>query len=229
MVGSQQDWLAESKRRHAVQIENSGIAESKMFQFRFQAFISARTLTAAAFCLALLFTGCEKKHMRTTPPVLVPSIESEPQPVPPPVPEPNPNTSPTPETAPSVTPQNKVQKPKPKPRQHVPKRPVQPTPPAEPPKPEAAKPVVPDDSVQITADVPRAAVQSQRQNTEQLLHSSEGRLAGINRSLSESELGMLRQARNYITQSSQALQAGDVERAYNLAVKASLLTNELTK
>jgi hypothetical protein len=40
---------------------------------------------------------------------------------------------------------------------------------------------------------------------------------------------MLRQARNYIAQSTQALQAGDIERAYNLAVKANLLTNELTK
>ncbi len=40
---------------------------------------------------------------------------------------------------------------------------------------------------------------------------------------------MLRQARNYIAQSNQALQAGDIERAYNLAVKASLLANELAK
>jgi hypothetical protein len=50
--------------------------------------------------------------------------------------------------------------------------------------------------VQITADVPRAAVQSQTQNTEQLLRNSEVRLAGIIRALSESEQGMLRQARN---------------------------------
>jgi hypothetical protein len=83
--------------------------------------------------------------------------------------------------------------------------------------------------VQITADVPRAAVQSQTQNTEQLLRNSEVRLAGIIRALSESEQGMLRQARNYIAQSNQALRSGEIERAYNLAVKASLLTNELTK
>jgi hypothetical protein len=83
--------------------------------------------------------------------------------------------------------------------------------------------------VQITADVPRAAVQSQKQNTEQLLRNSEGRLSRINRNLSESEQGMLRQARNYIAQSNQALQGGDVERAYNLAVKANLLSNELVK
>jgi hypothetical protein len=88
---------------------------------------------------------------------------------------------------------------------------------------------VPNNSVQITVDVPRAAVQSQRQNTDQLLRNSEGKLGHINRTLSDSEQGMLRQARNYITQSNQALQGGDIERAYNLAVKANLLANELSK
>lgn len=202
-----------------------------MLAFRFQAFIPARTLTAAALCLALLLTACEKKPARTTPPVLVPSIEAEPQPAAPPQPAPNDNTNPTPEAAPAVTPQSEAQRPKPKPRK--PRKPAQPTPaqsaPGEPLKPEPVKPAAPDDSVQITADVPRAAVQSQKQSTEQLLRNSQGRLAGLNRLLTESEQGMLRQARNYISQSSQALQAGDVERAYNLAVKASLLTNELTK
>ena len=68
-----------------------------------------------------------------------------------------------------------------------------------------------------------------RQQTEQLLRNSDGKLSRINRNLSESEQGMLRQARNYIAQSNQALQGGDIERAYNLAVKANLLANELAK
>ena len=83
--------------------------------------------------------------------------------------------------------------------------------------------------MQITADVPRAAVQSQKQNTENLLRNSQGKLGQISRNLSDGEQGMLRQARNYIAQSNQALQSGDVERAYNLAVKANLLANELAK
>jgi hypothetical protein len=83
--------------------------------------------------------------------------------------------------------------------------------------------------VQITADVPRAAVQTQRQNTENLLRNSESKLASVTRELRDGEQGMSRQARNYIAQSRQALQSGDVERAYNLAVKASLLANELAK
>jgi hypothetical protein len=100
----------------------------------------------------------------------------------------------------------------------------------EPAKPEPAKPTAaPNNSVQITADVPRAAMQTERQNTEQLLHNSVAKLDHITRPLSNGELGMARQARNYITQSNQAMQSGDIERAYNLAVKASLLANELAK
>jgi hypothetical protein len=113
------------------------------------------------------------------------------------------------------------------------KPPVQPQPaqpaPSEAAKPEPGRNIAPNPSVQITADVPRAAVQSQKQNTEQLLRNSDGQLSRLNRPLSESEQGMLRQARNYIIQSNQALQGGDIERAYNLAVKASLLANELAK
>jgi outer membrane biosynthesis protein TonB len=198
-----------------------------MLSSRFKAFIPARTLTAATLCLALFAAACEKKPARTTPPVLVPSIEAEPQPVipPPPAPDHNLNQASEP-TVPAET-ATEGQKPKPKPRKPAPKKPAQPTP-AEPPKPDPVKPATPGSSVQITA-VPSAAVQSQMQDTEQLLRNSQGRLAGINRSLSESEQGMFRQARNYISQSNQALQTGDIERAYNLAVKANLLTNELTK
>jgi hypothetical protein len=137
-----------------------------------------------------------------------------------------------PQSAPASEPQTNQQKPKPKPRRPISHKPVQsaPTPvPAEAPKVEAPKPSQPDSSAQITADVPRAAVQTKRQNTENLLRNSESRLSSINRSLNDGEQGMLRQARNYIAQSNQALQAGDVERAYNLAVKASLLANELAK
>jgi outer membrane biosynthesis protein TonB len=198
-----------------------------MFASRFEALIPARTLTAVVLCLALLAAGCEQKPARTTPPVLVPSIEAEPQPVLPQQPAPNENSSPAPEPVPAAAPPSEAQ-PKPKARKPAPKKPAPPAP-VEPAKSEPAKPADPGNSVQITAAVPRAALQSQKQETEQLLRNSQGRLAGINHSLGDSEQGMLRQARNYIAQSTQALQAGDIERAYNLAVKANLLTNELTK
>jgi hypothetical protein len=205
-----------------------------MFAFRIQALISKCTFTGVALSVALLAAGCNHKPARTTPPVLVPSIEV-PQPAPPSQNPHGEDTNVTPQTAPPETPQHNAQKPKPKPRRTIPRKPPQPPAqpaqpsPSEAPKPDPAKPVTPDPSVQITADVPRAAVQSQKQNTEQLLRNSDGKLSHINRSLSDSEQGMLRQARNYIVQSNQALQGGDVERAYNLAVKANLLANELTK
>jgi outer membrane biosynthesis protein TonB len=180
------------------------------------------------FCVIFLAAGCEKKPARVVPAVLAPTIETEPPAPPPPAAG---ETSSAPEPAPANTPDTSQQKPKPKPRKPVPRRPApapqQPV--ADAPKVEQPRPATPNNSVQITADVPRAAVQSQRQSTEYLLRNSEGKLGQLTRGLSDGEQGMLRQARNYIAQSHQALQTGDVERAYNLAVKASLLANELAK
>jgi outer membrane biosynthesis protein TonB len=200
-----------------------------MFVPRLQDLIPTRTLTALALGLTLLAAGCHRKPMFANPPAPAPAILAQPEPAPEPQPAPSENPSATPEPAPAANPQPDAPKPKPKPkpRKPVPHSPTQPAPappaPAEPTKP------VPDNSVQITADVPRAAVQSQTQNAEQLLRNSQGKLARITRSLSDAEQGMLRQAHGYIAQSNQALQAGDIERAYNLAVKASLLANELAK
>lgn len=201
-----------------------------MFDFGFQAqLISVRAATGLALCLALLGSGCEKKTPKPVPAVLAPTIETEQPPPPQSAPA---NTSSTPESVPAIAPQGDLQKPKPKPRKPAPHKPAPaPQQPAvvEAPKPEPAKPAAPDGSAQITADVPRAAVQSQRQNTMNLLWNSESKLNNLSHSLNDSQQGMLRQARNYIVQSNQALQAGDIERAYNLAVKASLLANELAK
>lgn len=202
-----------------------------MFVFRLHAHrIPTRTLATLAFCLALFAAGCQKKPIRIVPAVLAPTIETQQEPSPAPT-LPDESTNPIPETSPANTHQPDAQKPRPKPRKPVTRRPAQPSQPAvaETPKPDPPKSTTPDNSVQITADLPRAAVQSQKQNTENLLRNSGGRLGQINRNLSESEKGMLHQARNYITQSNQALQGGDVERAYNLAVKANLLANELAK
>jgi outer membrane biosynthesis protein TonB len=191
-----------------------------------------RMAIGAALCLALLAaTGCQRNSARTIPSVLVPTIETQPQPAPPSPNPPDENADATPQEPPANTPPQDADKPKPKPRKVVHKPVPQPAAPAvvEAPKPEPPKPATPDSAVQITADVPKAAVQSQKQNTENLLHNSEDKLGHISRNLSESEQGMMRQARNYMTQSNQALQGGDIERAYNLAVKASLLANELAK
>jgi outer membrane biosynthesis protein TonB len=187
--------------------------------------------------ITLLGAGCEHKSAKVTPAVLVPSIESAPEPEPAPQTATQPETAPVPESTPASTPP--AQKPKPKP--HKPPRkivgaPKPEQPKTEPPKAEAAQneaarpaPPAPDNSVQITAAVPPSAVQSQRQSTETLLRSSKAKLEGVTRPLSEGERAMASQARDYISQSSQAMQEGEIERAYNLAIKASLLADELSK
>jgi outer membrane biosynthesis protein TonB len=186
-----------------------------------------RLIGALACACALLATGCGHKTMQSTPAVLVPSIESQPQPNTLPAPPAPEATTPAP-TAPAPETTAQAPKPKPKPRKPAKPKPAPQPAPSEPAKTEPAKPA-PGSNAQITADVPRAAVQSQRQSTENLLRASNDKLARVTRQLSDAEQGMMRQARNYIAQSNQALAAGDVERAYNLAVKASLLANELSK
>jgi hypothetical protein len=85
-------------------------------------------------------------------------------------------------------------------------------------------------SVQISAEVPRDAAAQQRQDTNQLLESTEANLRKIGtRNFSENDKAAMRQIRNYITQSRLAMQDGDLERAYNLATKANLLSNEFVK
>ncbi len=200
----------------------------------------SRFCVLLALCCALLAGGCEHKAAKLTPAVLVPAIESAPEPAP------EPQTVTTPQAVPAVpepataTPSaQEAPKPRPKPRKpavHKPAPPAvveapKPEQPAKPeaPQPEASHPSAPDNSVQITAAVPASAMQSRTQDTEQLLRSSKAKLEGVNRPLNDSERAMASQARNYIAQSGEAMQQGEIERAYNLAVKASLLADELSK
>jgi hypothetical protein len=83
--------------------------------------------------------------------------------------------------------------------------------------------------VQISAEVPQPAANLRRQQTESLLQAAEWNLKRVNRTLTDGEESMQHQVRNFITQSRLALTDGDVERAYNLATKASLLSQELVK
>lgn len=103
--------------------------------------------------------------------------------------------------------------------------PTQPAPPAQPAPPKSPATGAGEGQAQIAAQVPWGTAQS----TEQLLQTAEGNLRKVTRQLSDSQQAMLRQARTYITQSRAATQDGDLERAYNLAMKANLLSGELAK
>lgn len=65
--------------------------------------------------------------------------------------------------------------------------------------------------------------------TDQLLKNAQTNLNAINRQLSKEEEGKRSQVLEFITQSQNATNANDPSRAYNLALKASLLSDELVK
>jgi hypothetical protein len=81
----------------------------------------------------------------------------------------------------------------------------------------------------IAAEVSSQQVVRQKQSTAELIESTEKDLKGLNHGLSHDEENMLTQIKTYIAQSRKATTDGDFERAYNLAVKAHLLTDALLK
>jgi hypothetical protein len=82
---------------------------------------------------------------------------------------------------------------------------------------------------QLSAALSRDDMLQQRSSTAQLLEGAELNLKNLNRKLSSDEQAVLQHIRSYIKQSRAATDTGDVERAYNLALKAHLLSEELTK
>ncbi len=81
----------------------------------------------------------------------------------------------------------------------------------------------------IAAVIPSAKVSQHEEETVRMVDATENTLKGINRSLSDDEKAMLTQIQSYLQQSRKATADGDVERAYNLAKKAQLLADALTK
>jgi len=87
----------------------------------------------------------------------------------------------------------------------------------------------PAPDIAIAADVSSKTLSQQKQSTTELLDSTEKDLKGLNRNLSRDEETMVTQIKSYVAQSRKATSDGDFERAYNLAVKAHLLSDALTK
>jgi hypothetical protein len=181
-----------------------------------------------ALLLALMFaSGCNRNKNQTPPQATAPSITAPPvQTTPPPATKAETGTIPQPSTSQTSA--------KPKPQKNSQRKPApaaaKQAPPAQ--TAQTAQPSLPkspangsEGQVQIAAQVPQGTAQ----NTEQLLQTAEGNLRKVTRQLSDGEQAMLRQARTYIAQSRSASQDGDLERAYNLAMKANLLSGELAK
>lgn len=116
-------------------------------------------------------------------------------------------------------------KPKPKPR----KRPS-----AKKPEEQKDKTVVTEGSEtttndQLSAGIPEDAATQQKRSTAHLRETTENNLRSITRSLNSDEQAVLQQIRMFLSQSRAADSDGDIERAYRLAVKAQLLSEELAK
>jgi len=191
--------------------------------------------------LMLLATvGCERKKPQIPNQAKAPA-EPIPTPLPPEITEESP---PAPPPAPPKQ-EPKTEEPKPQPAKHRRRKPP-PTPAttaqsteatAPPPAPSSNTAVAmgrppasePTPDTAIGADVTSAQLSQQKQNTAQLLDTTEKTLNGLSRNLSHDEEEMVAQIRSYVAQSRKATTDGDFERAYNLATKAHLLTDALVK
>ncbi|MGZ4815220.1 MAG: hypothetical protein ACXVZV_07420 [Terriglobales bacterium] len=193
--------------------------------------------TVLALGVLLSAAGCKmgkKKPVSFPPQAQVPTIES-PQPVttqpgpPPPVSVEPSRPLPTPgEVATNIPPEQ----PTPKPRQRTSRRPTPPkrtvvenTPPPTAP----VQTPAPQQQGSLTASVSHKDALQQKVDTQQLIDATENNLRGVNRALSDDEQVMVAHIRSYIQQSKNATTDGDLERAYNLALKARLLSDELVK
>jgi hypothetical protein len=77
---------------------------------------------------------------------------------------------------------------------------------------------------------PNPQTSQQREATDKLLAASDANLTKISgHSLSADQQDMVKQIKSYSDQAKEALSEGYVQRAYNLAVKANLLSAELAK
>jgi outer membrane biosynthesis protein TonB len=167
-------------------------------------------------------SACKKKKPVLPPPqAQVPTtILPLPEPLPPPTTTPEPNR-PQPAPVPAAE-----EKPPVKRHPHVAKRPQQPPTTAQAAQPAPQRPA--EDTQLTAANSPQEALHQQL-NTTQQLEATENNLKTLNRSLNSDEEAMIQHIRSYMQQARTALDEKDFERAYNLAYKARLLSDELIK
>ena len=137
-----------------------------------------------------------------------------------------PNATPvTPEAA--KTPESPTKVPSRKRRR---RKPAAPTPTATPEKKVVRNGGTTDPAVQLAPGMSPEQASSQRQNTTQLLAATDANLKKISsRAMNSNQQASISQIRQYMEQAKAAEQAGDEQRAQNLASKALLLSDDLAK
>lgn len=185
-----------------------------------------RFVAVLALPLCVFLAGCHKKKppvpQQANAPTIQPSTQPTPTPVTPPAtttttttqPQPQPTTPPKPAANKST-----------KTTKHAEKK----TPP--PPTNTAKNHTVVNDAGTETK-VPQISAATtdptlQRSNTAQLLEETDNNLKSIHRTLTPDEQAMVQQIQDFEKQSREATTQGDTVRAYNLALKAHLLSDEL--
>lgn len=200
--------------------------------------IARATVAGILLASMLALGGCKKKKPAVPPPQAQAPAVTQPEPeVQPPVPataEPNrPQPEPAqPETAPAAT-VTPAPKPKTKPRPAKKPAPA-PEKPAEKAESQPPKTVVPEGGTQpatpqLSPTMPGDKAIHQKMNTNQLLEATEYNVKSVTRTLNADEQAMVQHIRSYVQQARDATKDGDTERAYNLAIKAHLLSGELVK
>jgi hypothetical protein len=191
-------------------------------------------LVTVLLTLVVGLGGCKKKKPAVpAPQAQAPTVAPAPQAAPVPQPARSEPNRPQPEAAPATAttaPSLPAAKPKPK-RNHSAKKQTPPAPAPEKP----SRVVVPEGGAkqpsgpQLSATLPPEEAIHQQLNTAQLLEATDYNLKSISRPLTADEQGTMQHIRTFMQQSREASKDGDVERAYRLAFKAHLLSDELVK
>ena len=187
--------------------------------------------------LVLGAAGCKEKkkpnipQQAQAPTIIAPATTTSTQPGPPPPASVEPSRPlPTPgEVATNNVPEQPAPKPQRRlPRRTAPKRTVVENTPEETTPPAAQTPPQQQQG-QLTASVSHNDALQQKIDTQHLLDATDNNLRSLTRTLSSDEQVTVAHIRSYMQQSKNATTDGDLERAYNLALKAHLLSDELVK
>lgn len=212
------------------------VAGSERMDYKFS--MNWRRTSGILMLVGLLLgaAGCKEKkkpnipQQAQAPTIIAPAPVTTSQPGPPPPASVEPSRPlPTPgEVASNNVPEQPAPKPARRlPRRTPPKRTVVENEPEPTPPPPAQTQQQQQD--QLTASVSHNDALQQRLDTQHLLEATETNLRTLTRSLSGDEQVTVAHIRSYIDQSKNATTHGDLERAYNLALKAHLLSDELVK
>lgn len=203
--------------------------------------IARATVAGILLASMLALGGCKKKKPAVPPPQAQAPAITQPEPeAQPPVPAASEPNRPQPEaTQPETEPAATAPAPKPKTKPHPAAKKTVPPPPVEKPEEKPAekqpsKTVVTEGGTQpatpqLSASMPHNQAIDKKLNTNQLLEATDYNLKNIARALNADEQAMLQHIRSYMQQARDAAKDGDTERAYNLALKAHLLSDELKK